>query len=55
MALRILAREDALQEARAERDYLRTALGVALTNQQKLLESPPRRRCRWPWERRGEI
>jgi len=46
--------QERVGDLEADKAYLQTALAAALTNTQRLLEAPPRRRWRWPWERRGE-
>lgn len=43
-----------IEELRAERDYLRALSATLASSQQRLLEAPPRRKWRWPWQRRGE-
>ncbi len=42
-----------VQELTQERDYLRALAGTLATGQQRMLEARPRRRWRWPWERRA--
>ena len=43
-----------LAEVREDRDYLRQALAASLSTDRQLTDGRPRRRFRWPWQRRGE-
>ena len=43
-----------VQELVQERDYLRMLAGSLAQGQQRMIEGRPRRRWRWPWQRRGE-